>query len=104
MKTQPGQLPQLLKKGLASVYLISGDEPLLVQECCDQVRKAAKDARVLRTFQSKNQRPEQLAIEIADAVAKGAPELVSAPLNARVAIWLRACWPAGLFWYMAKKA
>jgi len=48
--------------------------------------------------------PEQLAIEIADAVAKGAPELVSAPLNARVAIWLRACWPAGLFWYMAKKA
>ncbi|WP_303290607.1 DNA polymerase III subunit delta [Marinobacter sp. SS5-14b] len=44
MKTQPGQLPQLLKKGLAPVYLISGDEPLLVQECCDQVRKAAKDA------------------------------------------------------------
>lgn len=44
MKTQPGQLPQLLKKGLAPVYLISGDEPLLVQECCDQVRKAARDA------------------------------------------------------------
>ncbi|HLT14104.1 MAG TPA: DNA polymerase III subunit delta [Marinobacter sp.] len=44
MKTQPGQLPQLLKKGLAPVYLISGDEPLLVQECCDQVRKAAKEA------------------------------------------------------------
>ena len=48
--------------------------------------------------------PEELAIEIADAVAKGTPELVSAPLNARVAIWLRACWPSGLFWYMAKKA
>lgn len=44
MKTQPGQLPQLLKKGLSPVYLISGDEPLLVQECCDQVRKAALDA------------------------------------------------------------
>ncbi|WP_273204839.1 DNA polymerase III subunit delta [Marinobacter subterrani] len=44
MKTNPGQLPQLLKKSLAPVYLISGDEPLLVQECCDQVRKAAKDA------------------------------------------------------------
>ena len=44
MKTQPGQLPQLLKKGLAPVYLISGDEPLLVQECCDQVRKAAREA------------------------------------------------------------
>jgi len=44
MKTQPGQLPQLLKKGLAPVYLVSGDEPLLVQECCDQIRAAARDA------------------------------------------------------------
>ncbi|MBW7470564.1 DNA polymerase III subunit delta [Marinobacter sp. M216] len=44
MKTQPAQLPQLLKKGLSPVYLISGDEPLLVQECCDLVRKAARDA------------------------------------------------------------
>ncbi|HLV78208.1 MAG TPA: DNA polymerase III subunit delta [Marinobacter sp.] len=44
MKTQPGQLPQLLKKGLAPVYLISGDEPLLVQECCDQIRQAAREA------------------------------------------------------------
>ena len=44
MKTNPGQLSQLLKKGLSPVYLISGDEPLLVQECCDQIRKAAKDA------------------------------------------------------------
>ncbi|MCK0164255.1 DNA polymerase III subunit delta [Marinobacter sp. S6332] len=44
MKTNPGQLTQLLRKGLAPVYLISGDEPLLVQECCDQIRSAAKDA------------------------------------------------------------
>ncbi|KPQ28193.1 MAG: DNA polymerase III, delta subunit [Marinobacter excellens HL-55] len=44
MKTQPGQLPQILKKGLASVYLVSGDEPLLVQECCDQIRQAAREA------------------------------------------------------------
>src|SRR5690554_1882805 len=44
MKTQPGQLPQLLKKGLAPVYLISGDELLLVQECCDQIRQAAREA------------------------------------------------------------
>lgn len=44
MKTQPAQLPQLLKKGLAPVYLVSGDEPLLVQECCDQIRKAARAA------------------------------------------------------------
>ncbi|WP_341582394.1 DNA polymerase III subunit delta [Marinobacter metalliresistant] len=44
MKTNPGQLSQLLKKSLSPVYLISGDEPLLVQECCDQVRQAAKEA------------------------------------------------------------
>ncbi|MCL1477518.1 DNA polymerase III subunit delta [Marinobacter sp. M3C] len=43
MKTTPAQLPQSLKKGLAPVYLISGDEPLLVQECCDQIRKVARD-------------------------------------------------------------
>lgn len=47
MKTQPGQLPQQLKKGLASVYLVSGDEPLLVQECCDHIRAAARDAGYL---------------------------------------------------------
>ncbi|WP_417538674.1 DNA polymerase III subunit delta [Marinobacter sp.] len=44
MKTNPGQLTQLLQKGLAPVYLVSGDEPLLVQECCDQIRSAAKEA------------------------------------------------------------
>lgn len=44
MKTQAHQLPQVLQKGLAPIYLVSGDEPLLVQECCDQIRKAARDA------------------------------------------------------------
>jgi len=44
MKVQPAQLPGLLRKGLAPVYLISGDEPLLVQECCDQIRQAAREA------------------------------------------------------------
>lgn len=44
MKAQPAQLPQILKKGLAPVYLVSGDEPLLVQECCDQIRAAAREA------------------------------------------------------------
>jgi len=34
------QLPSALRT-LAPVYFISGDEPLLVQECCDSVRKAA---------------------------------------------------------------
>lgn len=44
MKAQPAQLPQLLKKGLSPVYLVSGDEPLLVQEACDQIRQAAREA------------------------------------------------------------
>jgi len=42
MKIQPGELPQRLEKGLVPVYLISGDEPLLVQESCDLVRAAAR--------------------------------------------------------------
>lgn len=44
MKIHPEQLPGQLRKGLAPVYLISGDEPLLVQECCDQIRQAAREA------------------------------------------------------------
>lgn len=36
------QLAANLKRGLAPVYLIGGDEPLLLQECCDLVRQAAK--------------------------------------------------------------
>lgn len=44
MKIQPNQLAQNLEKGLCPIYLVSGDEALLVQESCDQIRKAAKDA------------------------------------------------------------
>ncbi len=36
------QLAGSLQRGLAPVYLIGGEEPLLVQECCDQIREAAK--------------------------------------------------------------
>ncbi len=44
MKIQPYQLAQQLEKTLAPVYLISGDEALLVQECCDQIRSSARAA------------------------------------------------------------
>lgn len=44
MKIKTAELDKLLEKGLAPVYLVSGDEPLLVQESCDQIRKAARDA------------------------------------------------------------
>jgi len=36
------QLAGSLQRGLAPVYLIGGEEPLLLQECCDLVREAAK--------------------------------------------------------------
>ncbi|SFR52266.1 DNA polymerase III, delta subunit [Marinobacter daqiaonensis] len=44
MKINPGQLSQALEKSLAPAYLVSGDEPLLVQEACDQIRARARDA------------------------------------------------------------
>ncbi len=44
MKIKPEQLAGQLKKGLAPLYIISGDEPLLVQEASDLVRKFAREA------------------------------------------------------------
>lgn len=41
-KLRADQLNATLAKALASVYLVSGDEPLLIQETCDQIRKAAR--------------------------------------------------------------
>ena len=41
MAIKPEQLPGSLQRSLASVYLIAGTEPLLVQECRDQVIRAA---------------------------------------------------------------
>jgi DNA polymerase-3 subunit delta len=42
MKAKADQLPALLARSLNSVYLIAGAEPLLVQECRDQVIKVAQ--------------------------------------------------------------
>lgn len=38
------QLSAALKKSLSPIYLVSGDEPLLVQEACDSIRNAARTA------------------------------------------------------------
>lgn len=43
-KLSPEQLPQALQKGLSPASLITGDEPLLVQESCDAIRAAARKA------------------------------------------------------------
>ena len=42
MAVNAGQLPTLLSKSLAPVYLLAGAEPLLVQECRDQVIRTAQ--------------------------------------------------------------
>lgn len=38
MKIRPDQLNQSLEKGLQPIYIVSGDEVLLCQEACDNVR------------------------------------------------------------------
>jgi len=43
MRVYPEKLAAQLQKQLLPVYLVSGDEPLLVQECCDLVRRAARE-------------------------------------------------------------
>lgn len=42
MSVRPEQLPAALARQLAPVYLLAGAEPLLVQECRDQVIQAAQ--------------------------------------------------------------
>ncbi len=44
MRLSAEQLPAALARGLAGMYLISGDEPLLVGEAADLVRAAARAA------------------------------------------------------------
>lgn len=41
-KLNANQLSGALKKNLAPIYLVSGDEPLLVQEACDSIRHSAR--------------------------------------------------------------
>ena len=43
MRLYPEKLASHLQQQLLPVYLVSGDEPLLVQECCDQIRQSARE-------------------------------------------------------------
>ncbi len=47
MRVSAEQLPAALARGLAGAYLISGDEPLLVDESVDAIRAAARAAGYL---------------------------------------------------------
>jgi DNA polymerase-3 subunit delta len=53
MQIYANQLDSHLKRGLAPVYLLYGEEPLLVEECRDRIRDAARaagfDGRELHT-------------------------------------------------------
>ena len=44
MHVKPEQLEQHLKQGMRSCYLVTGAEPLIVQECADAIRRAARAA------------------------------------------------------------
>lgn len=44
MKVAAAQLQQDLKKQIRPVYLVSGDDPLLMQEACDAIRAACRQA------------------------------------------------------------
>lgn len=44
MQIKPEQLEQHLKQGMRPCYLVTGAEPLIVQECADAIRRAARAA------------------------------------------------------------
>jgi DNA polymerase-3 subunit delta len=44
MQVKPAELDAELARGLRSVYLVTGDEPLLVMEACDAIVARARDA------------------------------------------------------------
>ncbi len=43
MRLEPEQLERHLQKGLAPVYLVAGEEPLTIEECCDAIRRRAHE-------------------------------------------------------------
>jgi DNA polymerase-3 subunit delta len=42
MRLRPDQLARQIEKALAPIWLVSGDETLLVQECADEIRAACR--------------------------------------------------------------
>ncbi|OZG72384.1 DNA polymerase III subunit delta [Hahella sp. CCB-MM4] len=47
MRIRPDQLTQSLKKNPPGIFVVSGDEPLLLQEACDEIRKYCKSQEFL---------------------------------------------------------
>ena len=49
MRVNPDSLAGRLSEGLITAYTVGGDEPLLIEECADQIRAAAREAGYERT-------------------------------------------------------
>lgn len=71
MRVSVQQLPGLLEKSLAGLYLVTGDEPLLVEEACDQIRAKARELgfEERKVYQADNQLDWGAVIEEASALS-----------------------------------
>jgi DNA polymerase-3 subunit delta len=47
LKVYPDKIEAALQRSIATIYIVSGDEPLLVQETCDLIRLGLKNAGYL---------------------------------------------------------
>lgn len=71
MRLNAPQLAGTLEKGLAPLYLVTGDEPLLVQEACDQIRAKARQQgfEERKVYQADNQLDWGAVAEEANALS-----------------------------------
>ena len=71
MQVKPEQLEQHLKQGMRSCYLVTGAEPLIVQECADAIRRAARAAGCIdrERFDSSDKESWQNLVQSASAMS-----------------------------------
>ena len=71
MHVKPEQLQQHLKQGMRSCYLVTGAEPLIVQECADTIRRAARAAGCIdrERFDSSDKESWQNLVQSASALS-----------------------------------
>lgn len=71
MRLNAPQLAGALEKTLAPLYLVTGDEPLLVQEACDQIRAKARQQgfEERKVYQADNQLDWMSVAEEASALS-----------------------------------
>ena len=77
MQLKIEQLAASLQRGLAPVYLIGGEEPLLLQECCDQIREAAR----AQGFAERELLQVESGFDWSELQQAAAPSLFASPKN-----------------------